>query len=567
MDQFTFAYLDDILIYLDTMEEHTRHVCRILEHLTDAGLHLKPEKCEFHKTEVKYLGLIIGADGIKMDPSKVETVKAWPPPENVRDVRSFRGFANFYRRFIKGYSKVVESLTRLTRKGQPFHWETKHQGSFDGLKTSFTTAPILRRFDLDRDIVVETDASDFVSAAVLSQYDDDGILHPGAFFSKKHSPAKCNYEIDDKELMAIVRAFEEWRAELQSVENPISVLTDHKNLEYFTTTKLLNRRQARWAQFLSQFNFKIVYRPGKSGAKPDSLTRRSGDLPKEGDERLTENFHAVIKPHQIRQLDAGLGLGFDEERGAGLGLDEERGAGLGLGLDEERGAGLANTKITELFAEAYNWDPFPKQVLEMLRGRVRYCKDITLAECTKDSGRLLYRGKFYVPAHGPLRLYLIQTHHEVPAAGHPGRSKTLELLSRNYYWPKMRQDVERFVRNCHTCRRSKTSRHAPYGVLRPLAIPQQPWQDVSMDFVTSLPPSNDHDAIWVVVDRLTKQRHLVRCRTTVDARNLADMFQQHVFRLHGLPLTITSDRGPRFAAAFWHRLSAQRNIFVSNNYF
>jgi len=166
---------------------------------------------------------------------------------------------------------------------------------------------------------VETDASDFVSTAVLLQYDDKGTLHPVAFFSKKHSPAECNYEIYDKELMAIVRAFEEWRTELQSVENPILVLMDHKNLKYFTTTKLLNRRQASRAQFLSQFNIKIVYRPGKAGAKPDSLTRRSGDLPKEGDKRLNENFHAIIKPPQILRLEAGLGLGFGlEERGAGL---------------------------------------------------------------------------------------------------------------------------------------------------------------------------------------------------------------------------------------------------------
>jgi len=179
---FTSAYLDDILIYSDTMEEHTQHVHRVLERLTDTSFHLKPEKCEFHKTEVKYLGLIIGADSIKMDPSKVETVKAWPPPKNVLDVRAFFEFANFYCRFIKGYSKVVELLTWLRRKGQPFKWETKQQESFDGLKTSFTMAPILRRFDHDHDIVVETVTSDFVSAAVLSQYDDKGTLHPVAFF-------------------------------------------------------------------------------------------------------------------------------------------------------------------------------------------------------------------------------------------------------------------------------------------------------------------------------------------------------------------------------------------------
>jgi hypothetical protein len=125
---------------------------------------------------------------------------------------------------------------------------------------AFTSAPVLRSFDHDPDVVVETDASDSVSAGVLSQFDDEGVLHPVAFFSKKHSPAECNYEIYDKELMAIVRAFEEWRPQLQSVESPVKVLSDHKNLKYFTTTKVLNRRQARWSQFLSQFNFQTVYR-------------------------------------------------------------------------------------------------------------------------------------------------------------------------------------------------------------------------------------------------------------------------------------------------------------------
>ena len=158
--------------------------------------------------------------------------------------------------------------------------------AFDGLIMAFTTAPILRHFDYDREVVVETDVSDYVSAGVLFQYDDEGTLHPVAFYSKKHSPAECNYEIYDKELLAIVRVFEEWRPHLEGSSHPVQVLSNHKNLEYFMSTKLLNRRQARWSEFLSRFNFKILYRPGKQGAKPDALTRRSEDLPKEGDKRL-----------------------------------------------------------------------------------------------------------------------------------------------------------------------------------------------------------------------------------------------------------------------------------------
>jgi len=179
------------------------------------------KKCEFHKIEVKYPGNIIGADSIKMDLFKVETVKASPPPKNLQDVRTFLRFTNFYCRFIKGYSKVVELLIWVTRKDQLFKWETRQQESFDGLKTSFTTVPILCRFDHDCDIMVETDATDFVSPIVLLQYDNDGTLHPVAFFSKKNSPTECNYDIYDKKLMAIVQMFGEWHAELQSVENPI----------------------------------------------------------------------------------------------------------------------------------------------------------------------------------------------------------------------------------------------------------------------------------------------------------------------------------------------------------
>jgi hypothetical protein len=160
----------------------------------------------------------------------------------------------------------------------PFGWDTAQQNAFDTLKTAFRTALILCHFDYEREIIVKTDASDYVSAGVLSQYDDDGILHPVTFFSTKHSPAECHYEIYDKELMTIVRCFEEWSPHLESSALPVQVLTDHENLEYFMTTKLLNRCQARWFEFLSRFNFKIVYSPGVAGGKPDALTSRSGDL-------------------------------------------------------------------------------------------------------------------------------------------------------------------------------------------------------------------------------------------------------------------------------------------------
>ena len=195
---------------------------------------------------------------------------------------------------------IAGLLTNLTRKDVKFLWTDKWQQAFDTMKRTFTSDVFLLHFDPDKPIIVETDATDYISAGILSQYDKNSVLRPIAYFSKKHNPAECNYEIYDKELMAIVRAFEEWRPELEGSAHPINVITDHKNLEYFTSSKQLSRRQARLSEFLFRFDYKIIYRPGKAGGKPDALTRKSGDLPKERDEtdeRRQFQHQTVIKSH------------------------------------------------------------------------------------------------------------------------------------------------------------------------------------------------------------------------------------------------------------------------------
>ena len=187
-------------------------------------------------------------------------------------------------------------------------WSSACRDAFEALKHAFAAAAVLKAFDWTKEVILETDASDYVSAGVMSQFDDHGVLHPVAFFSKKHSLTECNYEIYDKELLAIVRCFEEWRPELEGAPSPVKVITDHRNLEYFMTTKLLNRRQARWSEFLSRFNFKIVFRPGHQGSKPDALTRRSADLPREGDTRLEQQSQTVLKRENLDLLARGSEL-------------------------------------------------------------------------------------------------------------------------------------------------------------------------------------------------------------------------------------------------------------------
>jgi hypothetical protein len=220
----------------------------------EARLYLKLEKCEFHKDTVRYLGLVISMKGISMDEDKVETVRNWSREKktengrlnNLFEVQQFLGFSNYCRQFIPKYSEKAEPLTRLTKKDEPFLWGAEQQLAFEMIVTAFTTVQALRHFDYGSELIVLTGESDFVSAGVLSQRDDNGVLHPVAYYSKKHSLVECNYDIYDKELMAIIKALEEWRPECEGTAYPLQLITDHKNLEYFMTQKLLNQRQAHW---------------------------------------------------------------------------------------------------------------------------------------------------------------------------------------------------------------------------------------------------------------------------------------------------------------------------------
>ena len=194
---------------------------------------------------VKFLGSIITTDGIQMDDEKVKAIREWPEPRNLKEVQAFLRFANFYQRFKQGYSQICIPLTKMTKKEQPFHWECKQREAFEKLKKKFILALILASFDLERKIILKTDASDQALGSCLSQPDAERQLHPVAYRSKKFSGPELNYDVHDKELFAIVDAFEEWRAYLERSRHSIMLYSDHKNLLYFTTTKKLNQQQVK----------------------------------------------------------------------------------------------------------------------------------------------------------------------------------------------------------------------------------------------------------------------------------------------------------------------------------
>ena len=208
-----------------------------------------------------------------MSPDKIQTISNWPEPRKVKDIQSFLGFANFYWRFIFNYSDIVVPLTQLTRKDAPWDFSEDCRRAFNALKQAFTTAPILTHFIPDTPIIVETDASDYAVAGILSITCSNREICPVAFYSRTLTALELNYNTHDKELLAIFEAFRNWRHYLEGSASPIDVVTDHKNLEYFSTSKVLSHRQARWSEFLSQFHLVIHFRPGKLSAKPDALTR------------------------------------------------------------------------------------------------------------------------------------------------------------------------------------------------------------------------------------------------------------------------------------------------------
>ena len=538
LDHGVLVYIDDILIYSETEEEHERLVLEVLKRLKENQLAAAVDKCYWHKASVEYLGYIISGDGISMSSEKVQTVLNWQSPKCVRDVQSFLGFANFYRRFIEGFSKICRPMTDSIRGDKRnFNWSLECEEAFNELKRRFTTAPILEHYDPTLPCIIETDASDFAIGAILSQ-PHGKRLHPVAFMSRKMDKAELNYEIYDKEMLAVVVAFKEWRRYLEGAMHKIQVYTDHKNLEYFANAKTLNRRQARWAQELAAYDFKIIYRPGTKNGKPDALSRRPEFRPQGGAGDELQPVHRLLKPGQ-------LDLSADH-------VEE-------LVVSSARLRELPRVKFDQKFlgdiVAAGHKDPeWESTFVDLNNGQV--IKNITL-----EDGVLYYRHRLWVPDANGLRLEVAQNDHDSKVAGHFGIDKTVELIKRNYFWPDMDKWISEYVSTCDNCQRNKGARHRRYGLLQPLELPYAPWQSISMDFIESLPLSDGCVSIWVVVDRFTKMAHFIPLKDEAKrSKDLARVFLREVWRHHGLPSDIVSDRDARFTSQFWADLTAILNI-------
>ena len=518
-------YIDDILIFSSDITEHHNRTRRVLQRLQDNDLFLNPKKCEFDVETVEFLGSIIQPDEVTMDPTKLSAILEWDPPKTVKQVQSFLGFGNFYRRFIRNYSTIVRPRTELTKKGQDFNWTNKCEEAFQYLKKRFTEAPILRMPDPTEPFQIECDTSKVATGAVLRQKGPDGLWHPCAYLSKSFTEAERNYQIYDRELLAIIRALEAWRHFLQGSPHPIEILTDHKNLTYFKSAQKVNRRQARWKIFLDSFNYKLKYNPGKELVQADALSRRP-----------------------------------DHDRGENDNQDV-------ILLKEEVFAKAVNVELQERIRSNKARDP---QLIDLLtsKGKIQQRPGFGKPEdWTDDEGILLYKDRVYVPPDDDLRRDIVKMHHEPIHMAHPGIQKTKDLVKRDYYWDGMSQFISNYVQGCATCQTTKVRTNPTKAPLMP--IPHSgntvPFQVITMDYITDLPPTEDgYDAIQVVVDHdVSKAAVYSPCTKQITAMGAAKLLWKDTFSRYGLPQKIISDRGPQFAAQAFRELHEVLGIQTS----
>ena len=559
------AYLDDVVIYSDgTQEEHRTLVRKIVTLLGDAGLQLDIKKCAFEAESILYLGYIIEVGkGVRMDPKKVEALRQWQSPTSVRGVRSFLGFANFYREFIPRFSEVAAPLTALTKKDLAFEWRPEAQAAFERLIGAMLKAPALAAWDPEAETIVEADASGYVvGGALLQRSTTDGLWRGVSYYSRKMTPAEANYPIHDKEMLAVVACLREWRPELTG--RRFLVHSDHKNLAYFRKSQHLSERQMRWAGDMLSFDFEIKHQAGISQVLSDALSRRDQDLPKDAqDDRLRER--------QVKFLDEQDGLLRVHARMLQVLVTEVRHesntrdppaypvdqvAATPSPTEPWTPAPFEDESLQKLWDEALLQDTRYREIFRRVASHDRRFEPswqlaVSPSECSIDNvGRLRWRGAIWIPDFEPLRTRLIQRVHDSPLGGHPGRESTRDLLRREFIWPKMGEDVRRFVRNCDVCGRSKVWRDQKKGLLKPLPVPDRQWSELSVDFVVQLNPSDECTNIMVVTDRLTKNVIFEPMRE-ITAASVAKALLWGVFRHHGLPRSIVSDRGPQFVSLFW----------------
>jgi hypothetical protein len=511
------VYMDDIVIWSNSVAEHTEHIRLILTALREACLYCNSKKCDFFLLEMDFLGHHISTRGVEANSSKVDKILNWPTPKNATDVRSFVRYISAYQPKLAEYTRVLTPLTtKESRRSFPT-WTTERQVAFEAIKALIVSRECLTAIDHENPgnnkIFVTCDASDWWTGAALSFGPSWELAKPVAFDSMQLNSAEKNYPVHEKELLAIVHALKKWRSDLLGM--PIFVYTDHCTLQNFDTQCDLSRRQLRWQEFLSQYDMTTVYIPGEANTDytvADALSRvPDGAFPDESPTPPHRQWSAPIAPILRVSTDASV--------------------------------------LQEICA-GYQSDSFCKKFIHSSIGM----KGI---HC---SNGLWYVGdRLLIPRVRDIRENLFRLAHD--AAGHFGADKSYATLRDTYYWPNMRWDLEQsYIPSCVKCQRNKSSTSKHSGPLHPLPIPERHGDSIAMDFISPLLLDDNFDCILSITDCLHSDICIIPTCIDISAEDLAILFFNHWYCENGLLLKIISDRDKLFVSKFWSALHALTGV-------
>jgi len=530
---FVQSYFDDLFVHSKAeagktaLETHLEHLEKIFQIMKENKLYANLKKCIFCADEIPVLGCFVGVNGVRLDPEKIKAISEWPVPSSVKDLRKFLGLANYLHKYTKNHAHLVHPLTNLLRKDSPWSWDDKQQAAFDALKKSLQEAPILALPNYAKLFHVVCDASQYAIGCALMQHDDDGRERVISYQSRQLKPAERNYPVHDKELLAMKYALVKFRVHLMG-EQKFAIYTDHASLRTATKSPHLSQRMARWLSFFAEYNFVVHYKPGKTNILADALSRRPD--------------YDTTDPSVNTSTEACAACSADA-----LSVAVRATSPL---PDEIRLAYQSDDDCQSLISYFTDPEQFP---ISKLHSKLRS----QLHRYSLQDGLIYYAidpsdpPRIVVPNDHDLRTRILYEFHDSPTSGHLGREKTFLAISRDFYWSHLYKWVRKYVRTCEVCQRVKPS-PSTQAPLRSLGIPTDNWRSISMDFIFGLPADKQNrTGILVFVDRFSKMVHLVPVKSSVSAQETAQLFVDTIFRLHGMPMEIVSDRDPRFTSVFW----------------
>lgn len=483
------CYLDDIIVYGSSFEEHLNRLRTVLQCIKEAGLTLNHQKCIFGQSKLKILGHLIDKSGVRPDPEKVEAIKNFPLPKNISNIRSFLGICSYYRRFIKNFANLAAPLQHLLKKDVKFAWNKEQDDAFAKLKSILMSDLVLGYFRPKAETLIHCDASGYGLGAVLVQIQYNREI-PIAYASRSLLPNEKNYSTTEKECLAVIWAINKFRPYLFG--QPFTVVTDHHSLCWLANLKDPSGRLARWALRLQEYDIKIIYKSGKKHQDADCLSRNP----------LAEFDE---KPEEIPFLDT-LGNFKDEQiKDQKLALIREK-----LSKHQE----CKNFHLQDEILYKKNFDPFGKKWL------------------------------LVIPRH--LRIDILQNNHDAPTAGHLGFTKTYDRIRKKYYWPGMYRSIRQYIAHCRECQRRKAPRQLPAGHLQPIQPSGIPFTKVGVDLLGRFPLSSEGNRYVIVCTDYLTRFTITKALPNGEAIEIAKFLIEDVILKHGAPRELISDRGRSF---------------------